>query len=120
MLVLLTDCKLSANPFSTSLSNDKVLIDPDNFTNPIDGNGILYVYSGSNHSIEITFFDMSGKNQFYQKEKILTNENVTSLKTGHFEPGVYIYLFNIDRKLMLIEKLLKKNSILGSIMLDIY
>lgn len=89
------------------VKNDQGLVFSSLFPNPVEGNGMLYVYSASGHSIEITFFDLSGKNQFYQKEKLLPGENIISLKTDLFESGVYIYLINIDGKLMLREKMLK-------------
>jgi PKD repeat protein len=77
------------------------------FPNPVEGNGILYVYSGSDHFIEITILDINGKIQFIQKGKLLRGENLISLKTDQIESGVYIYIINIDEKFMLREKLLK-------------
>jgi PKD repeat protein len=86
---------------------DQELIFSSLFPNPVEGNGILYVYSGSDHLIEISFFDISGRTQFIQKENLLPGENIISLKTDLIESGVYIYIINIDGKFMLREKLLK-------------
>jgi len=94
---------------TTGIQNryDQLLVFSSVFPNPVEQNGILRVYSGISHSIEINILDISGKVQLFQQGKLLPGDNQISIKTDQLEPGIYINLINIDNKLMLREQFVK-------------